>query len=341
MANNSNGSRGNASHQSTGLRIELYQWQYTRLRAANKTRKCIHYVAMCSLATQYWHYSHPGGDGWSDLTASDYAALESHWIDRACAEHAGLRRVDSLTGGDIIGRKSGDYAGILISYFRPGSDHVREYRLRRDQPDLEYDSDGNLKPRQKYLSPPGRPNMLYLVPAINRLLLQETSLPIVITEGKFKTLALSRLANYGSPPQPRFLPFGVSGVYNWRGAIGKNVGPDGSRLDVKRPIPDLDWIVWTGRRVVIAYDADAVTKELVHNARSELAAHLRGRGARVGFLEWDAARGKGVDDHLAAVGPEAVLGEIADIDLAGLAWRKDLLRSKPPMNTTEGRILRY
>jgi hypothetical protein len=43
--------------------------------------------------------------------------------------------------------------------------------------------------------------------------------------------------------------------------------------------------VWQDRRVVIAYDADAVTKEPVRVARSELAAHLRGRGAVVGFLE--------------------------------------------------------
>ena len=34
--------------------------------------------------------------------------------------------------------------------------------LRRDQPDLEYDGAGNLKPRLKYLSPPGRSNMLYV-----------------------------------------------------------------------------------------------------------------------------------------------------------------------------------
>ena len=74
-------------------------------------------------------------------------------------------------------------------------------------------------------------------------------------------------------------------------------------------------------------------------ARSELAAHLRGRGALVGFLEWDVARGKGIDDHLALVGPETVLDEVAHVDFAGSAWRKDLLRSKPPMNTTEGRIL--
>jgi hypothetical protein len=86
------------------------------------------------------------------------------WIDRALAIHAGLRRVDSLTGTQMIGRKSGNYSGIVIPYFYPGSAHVRDYRLRRDRPDLEYDFAGNLRPRQKYLSPPGRSNMVYIVP---------------------------------------------------------------------------------------------------------------------------------------------------------------------------------
>jgi hypothetical protein len=156
-----------------------------------------------------------------------------------------------MTGCEIIGRKSGNYAGILIPYFRPGEARVREYRLRRDQPDLEYDSVGNLKPRQKYLSPPGRSNMLYLVPGTDPSLLDDTALPIAITEGEFKTLALFRLANHRSPNGPRFLPVGLSGVYNWRGTIGKTIGPDGSRLDVKGAIPDLNWITWRDRRVVI------------------------------------------------------------------------------------------
>lgn len=49
--------------------------------------------------------------------------------------------------------------------------------------------------------------------------------------------------------------------------------------------------------------------------------------------------GEGIDDHLAVVGPEAVLDAIEDADFASTAWKKDLLRSKPPMNTMEGRIL--
>jgi predicted P-loop ATPase len=273
------------------------------------------------------------------LTPADYAALEGRWIDRALADQAGLKRADSLTGGEVVGRKSGNYAGILIPYFRPGSNQVRDYRLRRDQPDLEYDSEGNLKPCHKYLSPPGRSNMLYVPPGAIQPLLRDPALPIVITEGEFKTLALWRLANYRGGTSPRFLPVGVSGVYNWRGTIGKTIGPDGNRLDVKGAIPDLDWVAWEGRRVVIAYDADAVTKDLVRIARSVLAAHLRGRGAIVGTLEWDVATGKGIDDHLAAVGPDAVLDEIAHVDFAGSAWKKDLLRSKPAPNATEGRIL--
>ena len=125
----------------------------------------------------------------------------------------------------------------------------------------------------------------------------------MITEGEFKTLALWRLASHGSSSRLRFLPLGLSGVYNWRGTIGKTVGPDGNRLDVKGAIPDLGWVAWEGRRVVIAYDADAVTKGLVRIARSELAANLRSCSALVGFLEWDVTSGKGIDDHIAIVGP--------------------------------------
>jgi hypothetical protein len=182
--------------------------------------------------------------------------------------------------------------------------------------------------------------MLYLPLGVAASLLRDPPLPIVITEGEFKTLALlARRQPWGGASQPFFLPIGVSGVYNCRGTIGKTVGPDGSHMDVKGAIPDLDWMVWAGRRVVVAYDADAVSKELVRIARSALAAHLRGRGAVVGFLEWDLAKGKGIDDHLAAVGPDSVLEEIAHVDFASSAWKKDLLRSKPPMNTAEGRIL--
>src|SRR6266498_226978 len=76
----------------------------------------------------------------SDLTPSDHADLEARWIDRELACRARLRRADSMIGGEVVGRKGGNYSGVLIPYFYPGSNQVRAYRLRRDHPDLEYDS---------------------------------------------------------------------------------------------------------------------------------------------------------------------------------------------------------
>jgi hypothetical protein len=175
------------------------------------------------------------------------------WIDRRIAEAGRLRRVDSFTCGQLVGRKGGNFPGLAIPYVMPGSPNVREYRLRRDRPDLEADRSGQLKPKRKYLSPPGRGNMLYLVPGVPKDDLANVSLPIVLTEGEFKTLALWRLATWASEQEPWFLPMGISGVFNWRGTIGKASGADGERIDVKGPIPDLDWIVWEGRRVIIAF----------------------------------------------------------------------------------------
>jgi predicted P-loop ATPase len=275
----------------------------------------------------------------SELIASDFAALEARWIDRELALTARLRRVDSLTGAELAGRMSGNHSGIAIPYFFPGTSEVREYRLRRDHPEMEIDSKGQVKTKQKYLSPPGRGNMLYFPPGMTEAQLREVLLPLIITEGEFKTLALWRLANWSHTDGPRFLPVGVSGVYNWRGTIGKTNGPDGERLDVKGPIPDLERIAWKSRKVIIAYDADASQKDLVRFARAELARHLRGRGAVVGFLEWDAKQGKGIDDHLALAGPENVLDELARVTFTGLRWQDELLRSKVSSDKNDNSIL--
>jgi hypothetical protein len=156
---------------------------------------------------------------------------------------------------------------------------------------MEIDSRGQVKPKQKYLSPPGRGNMLYFAPGVTNTQLRDTTLPLVITEGEFKTLALWRLANW-NVERPCFLPVGVSGVYNWRGIIGKTTGPDGSRRDVKGPIPDLERIAWKNRKVVIAYDADSGHKELVRFARADLARHLRAAVLSSGFSHGMTGRAK-------------------------------------------------
>ncbi|HJY04672.1 MAG TPA: hypothetical protein VJ323_00075 [Bryobacteraceae bacterium] len=56
--------------------------------------------------------------------------------------------------------------------------------------------------------------MLYFAPGTAEEQLRDVSLPLIVTEGEFKTLALRRLANWNNVERPRFVPVGVSGVYN-------------------------------------------------------------------------------------------------------------------------------
>ena len=160
------------------------------------------------------------------LSKSDLENFARSWITPDLAQQAGLFRVDSATGGQLVGRNGkGDYSGIVFPYIWPGSDSPREYRLRRDHPELEAQADGTTKEKGKYLAPPGRGNMLYFAPDATPEMLAEVLLPVAITEGEKKTLALSRLAWHDlgdAEEKPRWLAVGLSGAWNWRGVVGKD-----------------------------------------------------------------------------------------------------------------------
>ncbi len=217
------------------------------------------------------------------LTERDFEKLAGSYITKELAEQALLRRVLSAEGAAIVGRNgSGNYSGIVIPYIWPGADSVREYRLRRDTPDLERQTDGSLREKAKYLSPPGRGSMLYFVPGTPAEWLQDASLDIALTEGEKKTIALYRLAFHKiKDGQPRFLPIGIPGVWNWRGVIGKTSGPGGERRDVKGPISDLDRIEWAGRKVFIIFDSNVATNREVMRARRALTRDIQRREAKV------------------------------------------------------------
>jgi hypothetical protein len=170
------------------------------------------------------------------LADSDFAMLDLSWIDRGHAEKALLRRVTNIEGAELVGQTDGhNYAGIAFPYVWPGESHPREYRLRRDSPDVTY-KDGVKKPLRKYLAPPGRGNLLYFVPGTPLELLEDVELPIIITEGEKKGIALWRLAWHAisdASERPRFLPVALSGVWNFRGSVGKESGPNGERVDVR------------------------------------------------------------------------------------------------------------
>jgi len=243
------------------------------------------------------------------LSAVDLEALaRESWIDPATADAFGLYRVSSAEGAELVGPSNReDYAGIAIPAYWPGDPGPKEFFLRRDHPPLE-EKNGKLKPKQKYLAPPGRGNRLLFGPGESVDALTDTTLPILLVEGLKKLLAAWRLARF-EDGSPRFLVCGISGAWNWKGTIGKAPDATGMRVDVKGVIPDFDRVTWAGRIVTVLFDSDATTNEKVSAARRGLVAELRQREAIVAAPDLpplDEHAITGFDTLLSQWGPERV-----------------------------------
>src|SRR5262249_5553060 len=145
---------------------------------------------------------------------------------------AQIRRVDTVEGAETIGKKSSaahDYAGLLIPNIWPGETRPREYRLRRDHPDLEARSDGSIREKSKYLSPPARGNLLYIPPGTPAEWLSDINISVTIVEGEKKALALFR---FYRDRGDRVLVIGLVGVWSFRGTVGKTTNGNGKRQSV-------------------------------------------------------------------------------------------------------------
>ncbi|MCX6606162.1 MAG: DUF3854 domain-containing protein [Acidobacteria bacterium] len=263
------------------------------------------------------------------LTADDHRNLARRWLRPEDAATAGLHRVDGPTGAYLMGSPRKSFPGICIPYRDPETGSVVLHRIRVDDSarPAELGLDGKRKESPKYQGAYGSRNHAYFPPGVSADHLADASLDVVITEGEFKTLALWRLANHESAAS-RFLPVGLSGVWNWKGKIGRRTASDGTREDDKGVISDLRRMKWEGRRVVIAFDADLPGKPLVEAARRQLSREIRSAGAVVAFLPWPADEGKGIDDRLAGVGPEKVLAELAALDWdCTTGWKAKLRRT--------------
>jgi energy-coupling factor transporter ATP-binding protein EcfA2 len=255
----------------------------------------------------------------ASLSPSDLEQLAACGIDAEIAKRALLRRVDTFTGAEIVGRNGGgDYAGWIIPYTAfDDPEHVIEYALRVDHPPLERGRDGQLKAIRKYLWPPGRPNRLYIPPDLRRDLLVDPGVPVMICEGVKKALALWGLAWHGLPDSaesPRWIPVALSGVSNFRGIVGKAEAADGTRVDVKGVVADFERILWQGRTVYILFDSNVRKNENVQIARFTLAKELRTRGAAVLFIDMPAdADVNGIDDLVGLWGKDRVIEHLGRV----------------------------
>lgn len=205
------------------------------------------------------------------LNSRDLENFRRSFIDDEVIARAKIYRVDNDEGARLVGRRPSvneDYSGIIFPYFFPDLPGIREYRLRRDNPDFEL-KEGEIKEKRKYLSPPGKSNMIYFPPNSVGLWLDDRTTPIVITEGEKKALALDRVAWDGlgdAAEKPRFLALGLSGVWSFRGTIGKAINANGHRKPVKGIITDFRLLALDGRKVTILYDTNVVTNEKCANS---------------------------------------------------------------------------
>jgi len=156
-------------------------------------------------------------------------------------------------------------------------------RYKPDHPRTTPKSDGTTK-TNKYESPRGEPNRLYIPPR-TRSAITNPTIRLITTEGEKKSLAAD---------QHGFACVGLVGVYGWQ---KKREGIGAPR----ELIPDMQGIAWAGREVSIIFDSDIVSNPDVRTAQAHLADTLAANGAEVrSVILPTAADGSkvGLDDYL-------------------------------------------
>jgi AAA domain/Domain of unknown function (DUF3854) len=191
-------------------------------------------------------------------------------------------------------RAGQNLSGIVFPYRDPRDGRLLSHRVRLDIP---------LADGQKYLSEQGCRTLFF--PPIRDNELTDTSFPAVIVESEKAVLALTALADRHGR---KLLVVAIGGVYGWRRRIGVESTLDGKREAVTGPSPSFDWVVWQGRKVIVAFDSNVAGRRDLEKARSALAGEVRKRGAQVFIASVPKRCGvNGPDDLIAVAGDKAAL----------------------------------
>src|ERR1044072_8503935 len=133
------------------------------------------------------------------LTPHDYEELRGSTITPEMAERLGIFRVDDITGKQYAGKalKFGrDFAGVIFTYISPFTGLETTRRLRRDNPDIVLNSQGEEKEQENYTQHyMDRIHIYYPMlvdPEQYLAWLMDESIPIVSTEGEKKSACLFR-----------------------------------------------------------------------------------------------------------------------------------------------------
>lgn len=219
--------------------------------------------------------------------------LEARGVTREVASERGYRTVTEKATLDRAGfsRAQVRTPGLLVP-MRNASGLDAGYQYRPDAPR----NGKNGKPI-KYETRTGQPVVID-VPTRALADIDDPSVPLWITEGPVKA---------DSACSVELCCIALTGVWNWRGVNSKGG---------KTIVADFEAIALDGRRVIIAFDSDALSKVSVYDAAQRLSAALVARGARVEYLHLpDSPDVKlGLDDFLARGGTVDKLEALVDSD---------------------------
>jgi hypothetical protein len=262
-------------------------------------------------------------DKWTSEPAAAWiiADLEKSDIKPATAAASYLAYTSSRQRiGQLLCRKTPLPGGtcLLIPYFDERGQPLDYVRLKPEKPRRE-NRNGECR-EVKYDSPSGCPARLYIPPvAVPRL--AETGVPLILTEGEKKALALN---------QHGFLAVAVAGVWNLLKKVeGVEKGKAFDDYEFRWP----EGIPVAGRELVLVFDSDTRSKDNLPLALKYIREHLSALGATVRIANLpDGPNGDkvGADDYLVAHGPAALQAIIdSAVDPTAKKGRKKQDGDKP------------
>lgn len=173
----------------------------------------------------------------------------------------------------ILGGSLANRVRMMVAFPYPslnGSKSSIRYRLYSSElPDMKYFQSAGTDPR------------LYIPKSVTGELLRNSSVPLLLVEGEKKSLAAVQ-SGLGAV-------VGLGGVWSW----SQN----------RKPIKDLDYLNFDGRKCLVAFDSDLFweKKPEMRQAAYALAKELESRGAGVEFVAFpEASEGVkiGLDDYM-------------------------------------------
>jgi hypothetical protein len=227
----------------------------------------------------------------SNLTAADLAMFARLRIPTGLLLKARVQRVTDQEAKDPFGILGTGNSGIVYPYYiddgRVGA------RVRRDHGE------------PKYRSAYGDRKHLYFLPGVLDALLAEPTLPVVLVESEKAALAGSA---YMERTGARLVFVGLGGCWGWSGRIGKAEAPDGARVDVNGPLPDL--AACDKRTVYVMLDSNVAINPKVQQAERKLVMELRKRECKVLICRIPRLPDVNGSDDLLAVGGDDALTQV-------------------------------